>query len=35
MRPFPIEEVRAAVKGLNGEGAPGPDGLSVFFFEEF
>ena len=23
------------VKGLNSEGAPGSDGLSVFFFDEF
>ena len=35
MRPFSREEVWVAVKGLNSEGAPGSDGLSVFFFDEF
>ena len=30
-RPFAIEEVKAAVWGLNSEGAPGLDGILVFF----
>ena len=33
-RPFTEEEVRAAIRGLNGEGAPGPDGIPVFFYQE-
>ena len=33
-RPFTEEEVRAAIQGLNGEGAPGPDGIPVFFYQE-
>ena len=32
-RPFTEEEVRAAIQGLNGEGAPGPDGIPVFFYQ--
>ena len=31
-RPFSLKEVQAVVWSLNGEGAPGPDGISVFFF---
>ena len=30
-RPFSLEEVQAAVWSLNGKGAPGPDGIPVFF----
>ena len=30
-----IEEVQFAIAGLNGEGAPGPDGLPVLFYKEF
>ena len=30
-----MEEVQSAVEGLNGEGAPGPDGLPVLFYKEF
>ena len=33
-RSFTEEEVRAAVQGLNGEGAPGPDGIPVFFYQK-
>ncbi|XP_078429384.1 uncharacterized protein LOC144701450 [Wolffia australiana] len=33
--PFDMEEVRAAMAGLNGEGALGPDGIPVFFYKEF
>ena len=32
-RPFSIEEVKAAVWGLNSEGAPGPDGIPIFFYK--
>ena len=35
VRPFTVEEVQAALAGLNGEGAPGPDGLLVLFYKEF
>ena len=28
------QEVLSAIKGLNGEGAPGPDGFPVFFIRE-
>ena len=35
IRPFTVEEVYSAIAGLNGEGAPGPDGLPVFFYKEF
>ena len=29
--PFLVDEVRAAISGLNAEGAPGQDGIPVFF----
>ena len=29
-----MEEVLAAIKGLNGEGSPGLDTLPVFFYKE-
>ena len=32
--PFSLEEVKAAVWGLNSEGAPGPDGIPIFFYKE-
>ena len=32
--PFSEEEVKAAIRGLNGEGAPGPDGIPVFFYSD-
>ena len=35
LRPFTLEEVQSAVAGLNGEGAPGPNGLPVLFYKEF
>ena len=35
VRPFAVEEVQAALAGLNGEGSPGPDGLPVLFYKEF
>ena len=35
VRPFMKEEVQFAIAGLNGEGAPGPDGLLVLFYKEF
>ena len=35
MRPFMMEEVQFAIAGLNGEGAPGPNGLPVLFYKEF
>ena len=35
LRPFMMEEVQSAIAGLNGEGAPGPDGLPVLFYKEF
>ena len=35
VRPFTLEEVQAALAGLNGEGSPGPDRLSVLFYKEF
>ena len=34
MRPF-LKEVKAAIKRLNGEGAPSLDGNQVFFFNIF
>ena len=34
IRPFSLEEVKAAVWGLNSEGAPGPDGIPIFFYKE-
>ena len=35
MRPFIEEEVRAAIKGLNGEGSSDLDSISVFFYKDF
>ena len=32
--PFLEDEVIAAVRGLNSEGAPGPDGIPVFFYKD-
>ena len=32
--PFSEDEVKAAVQGLNNEGAPGPDGMPVFFYKD-
>ena len=32
--PFRVDEVRAAINGLNAEGAPGPDGIPVFFYKD-
>ena len=34
IRPFSNEEVKAAVWGLNSEGAPGPDGIPLLFYKE-
>ena len=34
IRRFSNEEIKAAVWGLNSEGAPGPDGIPVFFYKE-
>ena len=31
---FSEDEVKAAIRGLNSEGAPGPDGIPVFFYLE-
>ena len=33
--PFLKEEVQAAIKGLNAEGAPSLDGLPEFFYNKF
>ena len=35
VRPFTVEEVQAALAGLNGECSPGLDGLPVLFYKEF
>ena len=32
--PFLVDEVRVAINGLNTEGAPGPDGMPVFFYKD-
>ena len=32
--PFLEDEVRAAICGLNAQGAPGPDGILVFFYKD-
>ena len=29
-----MDEVRATINGLNAEGAPGPDGIPVFFYNQ-
>ena len=29
-----MDEVRVAISGLNAEGAPGPDGIPVFFYKD-
>ena len=34
IRRFSDEEIKAAVWGLNSEGAPGPDEIPVFFYKE-
>ena len=34
MGPFLQDEVRAAIRGLNAEGAPGPDGIPIFFYKD-
>ena len=34
IRPFTEEEVKSAIQGLKGEGAPGPDGILVFFYQQ-
>ena len=31
--PFTIDEIKAVVWGLNSEGAPGPDGIPIFFYK--
>ena len=33
-RPFSLEEVQATAWSLNGEGTPGPDGISMFFYKQ-
>ena len=35
MGPFLEDEVRAAICGLNAEGAPGPDRIPVFFYKDY
>ena len=32
--PFSEDEVKAAVRGLNNKGAPGPDGIPVLFYKD-
>ena len=32
--PFSEDEVIAVVRGLNNEGAPGPDGIPMFFYKD-
>ena len=32
--PFLEDEVRTSICGLNAEGAPGPDGIPVFFYKD-
>ena len=32
VRLFSKEEVKVTIKGLNDEGSPGPDSISVFFY---
>ena len=34
IRTFTEEEVRAAIQGLNGEGASGPDEIPIFFYQQ-
>ena len=33
LQPLSIDEIKAAVWGLNNEGAPGPDGIPIFFYK--
>ena len=33
--PFSEDEVIAVVRGLNSEGAPGPEGIPVFFYKDY
>ena len=35
VRTFSEEELRAAIKGLNGEGSPKPDDIMMFFYKDF
>ena len=35
INPFLEEEVKVAILGLNSEGAPGPDGIPIFFYSEW
>ena len=35
VRPFSEEEVRAAIKGLNGVGSPGADDIPAFLYRDF
>ena len=35
MRSFIEEEIQVAIKGLNAEGAPSPNGILVPFYREF
>ena len=35
VQPFIEEEVRAAIKRLNGVGSPEPDSILVFFYRDF
>ena len=32
--PFSEDEVKAVLQGLTNEGAPGPDGIPVFFYKD-
>ena len=32
--PFSEDEVKAAMRGLNNEGAPGPNGIPMFFYKD-
>ena len=33
--PFLVDEVQAAINGLNAESAPGQDGIPVFFYRDY
>ena len=35
MRPLSEKEIQASIKGLHGEGSPGPNGTPVFFYRDF